>query len=206
MRLCWHKEEAHLGKGSGPDGCLPACYASHSKSRRDGGVPAFTRMLSNTMTLDETYPTEQVWWFLDIRTYLSVLCAGYYPDELGDMLLSHPYSRPVLVRSAERGNLGTQRELHSFVFAMLADGDVRTGETSCPSASSRRKAYSQPHGDDDASILSALPNKGGRPRKKKRSHIGSRGTSSTSTSREGGRLIIRYTDIYPGINETRRRK
>lgn len=120
MRLCWHKEEAHLGKGSGPDGCLPACYASHSKSRRDGGVPAFTRMLSNTMTLDETYPTEQVWWFLDIRTYLSVLCAVYYPDELGDMLLSHPYSRPVLVRSAERGNLGTQRELHSFVYAMMS--------------------------------------------------------------------------------------
>lgn len=95
------------------DACLPATHP-HSNNRRDGWVPAFTRMLSNTMTLDEAYPTKQVWWwFLDIHTYLPVLCAVvYYPDELGDMLLSRPYSRPGLVRSAGRGNLGTQRELH----------------------------------------------------------------------------------------------
>jgi hypothetical protein len=65
--------------------CLPACYASYPINRRDGWVPAFTRMLSNTMTLDE------MWWFLDIYTRIHIylsrvpyitltsLWACYYP-------------------------------------------------------------------------------------------------------------------------------
>lgn len=53
VRLCRHDGESPLGRMTDPtDACLPATY-SHSNSRRDGWVPAFIRMLSSTMTLDE---------------------------------------------------------------------------------------------------------------------------------------------------------
>lgn len=91
------------------DACLPATHP-HSNNRRDGWVPAFIRMLSNTMALDEAYPTKQVWWFLDIRTYVPVLCAVvYYPDGLGTcyypVLIPVPFS---CVRPREAIWVGTQ--------------------------------------------------------------------------------------------------
>lgn len=68
-----------------------------------------------------------MWWFLDIRTYLPVLCAVlfitltslgtcYYP-----VLIPVPFS---CVRPREAIWVGTQRELQSFV---PADGDIKAG-------------------------------------------------------------------------------